>query len=409
MEVNGDVSIEQSEQLLDLPDCLDTSSDVKSSCHFLGHSTPKSQTIFFAQIIVIYIAVTCYQVRLSNIKTMFYLVLPSNSSFDFYPDNTVANYTTRLPRDIELSGEWEVGLEEIQYSHNWFSIQTSDAVVFAYSLESESSDGGENDEWHYRKLDPGYYANKGEIVDAMVKELKRSAGPIEFSISGSGDDYVDFSQSWLYVAAKVTKADDTNLDATASIAPVNNWLHSLFSQIDLSFNDTLVTTSNNTYPYRAYIENLLTFGSDAKQSQLTSEMFCSDTVGKFDGTPSQANDGKIKDRTLDANIPPQPLRSDEIHHILYSDEASSPYFHGVFSRDNLPTLTSMPSSFVCNTDDLSGPGEHWVCVFFDCAPIGTYFYPLGLPPVFEVWEKYLKNQSIHGECVDREEWIRMRY
>ncbi|ELU03746.1 hypothetical protein CAPTEDRAFT_198648, partial [Capitella teleta] len=241
--------------------------------------------------------VTYYQVRLSNIKTMFYLVLPSNSSFDFYPDNTVANYTTRLPRDIELSGKWEVGLEEIQYSHNWFSIQPSDAVVFAYSLGSESSDRGENDEWHYRKLDPGYYANKGEIVDAMVKELKRSdrfdkilvmtsdniyeryytqqagngldvygcvssqkghslgsilgglfrAGPIEFSTSGSGDDYVDFSQSWLYVAAKVTKADDTNLYATASMAPVNNWLHSFFPQIYLSLNYTLVTTSNNTY------------------------------------------------------------------------------------------------------------------------------------------------------------------
>ncbi|ELT89958.1 hypothetical protein CAPTEDRAFT_198373 [Capitella teleta] len=154
MEVNGDVSIEQSEQLLDLPDCLDTSSDVKSSWHLLGYST-----------------------------TMFYLVLPSNSSFDFYPDNTVANYTIRLPRDIELSGDWEVGLEEIQYSHNWFSIQPSDAVVFAYSLGSESSDGGENDEWHYRKLDPGYYANKGEIVDAMGKELKRSGVVGEWDIS----------------------------------------------------------------------------------------------------------------------------------------------------------------------------------------------------------------------------------
>ncbi|ELT93030.1 hypothetical protein CAPTEDRAFT_210574 [Capitella teleta] len=116
----------------------------------------------------------------------------------------------------------------------------------------------------------------GQWVEYQPLSSLSTAGPIEFSISGSGDDYVDFSQSWLYVAAKVTKADDTNLDATASIAPVNNWLHSLFSQIDLSLNDTLVTTSNNTYPYRAYIENLLTF----------------DTVGKFDGTPSQANDGQ---------------------------------------------------------------------------------------------------------------------
>jgi hypothetical protein len=65
MEVNGDVSIEQSEQLLDLPDCLDTSSDVKSSWHLLGYSTPKSQIIFFAQIIVIYIVIAVSLINLS--------------------------------------------------------------------------------------------------------------------------------------------------------------------------------------------------------------------------------------------------------------------------------------------------------------------------------------------------------
>ena len=41
-------------------------------------------------------------------------------------------------------------------------------------------------------------------------------------------------------------ADDT------PVAPVNNWLHSLFSQVDVHLNDMLVTPSSNTYPFRAY-------------------------------------------------------------------------------------------------------------------------------------------------------------
>jgi len=50
----------------------------------------------------------------------FYLTLPSNSSMDYYPQNTVAQYTTKLNSSIELDGEWEVGLTEISFP---FSIE----------------------------------------------------------------------------------------------------------------------------------------------------------------------------------------------------------------------------------------------------------------------------------------------
>jgi len=45
----------------------------------------------------------------------FYLTLPSNSSMDYYPQNTVAQYTTKLNSLVELDGEWEVGLTEISF------------------------------------------------------------------------------------------------------------------------------------------------------------------------------------------------------------------------------------------------------------------------------------------------------
>jgi len=34
---------------------------------------------------------------------------------DYYPQNTVAQYTTKLNGRIELDGEWEVGLTEISF------------------------------------------------------------------------------------------------------------------------------------------------------------------------------------------------------------------------------------------------------------------------------------------------------
>ena len=52
----------------------------------------------------------------------FYLTLPSNSSMKYYPENTLTSFTTRLPNSIRLEGDWDVGLVEIQYPHNWYNI-----------------------------------------------------------------------------------------------------------------------------------------------------------------------------------------------------------------------------------------------------------------------------------------------
>ncbi|XP_035205264.1 uncharacterized protein LOC118180252 [Stegodyphus dumicola] len=101
-------------------------------------------------------------------------------------------------------------------------------------------------------------------------------GPVEFHISGSGEDYIDLSQTQLYVRAKIIKTDGSPLDKDASIGPVNLFLHSLFSQVDVTLNERLVSSSSNTYPYRAYIETLLNHGYDSKTSKLTAEMYDKD-------------------------------------------------------------------------------------------------------------------------------------
>ncbi|GFU01724.1 uncharacterized protein F54H12.2 [Trichonephila clavipes] len=101
--------------------------------------------------------------------------------------------------------------------------------------------------------------------------------PVEFHISGSAEDYIDLSQTQLYVKAKIVKVDNTPITKDDTIGPVNLFLHSLFSQVDVSLNDRGVSNSSNTYPYRSYIETLLNHGYDSKTSQLTAELFYKDS------------------------------------------------------------------------------------------------------------------------------------
>ena len=106
--------------------------------------------------------------------------------------------------------------------------------------------------------------------------------PIEFEVSGTGEDYLDFANSHLYVKAKITAQDGGNIAADAEVGPVNNFLHSLFSQVDVSLNGTLITSSTSTYPYRAYIEDTVNYGTDTKKSQFSAALLNKNVAGKMD-------------------------------------------------------------------------------------------------------------------------------
>lgn len=107
-------------------------------------------------------------------------------------------------------------------------------------------------------------------------------GPIEFQVPGTGDDYIDLSHTLLHIKAKILNQDSSTLAAATTVAPINNWLHSLFSQLDVYLNQKLVSPPNNTYAYRSYIETLLNYGPAAKHSHLTCGLWYADTPGKMD-------------------------------------------------------------------------------------------------------------------------------
>ena len=136
----------------------------------------------------------------------------------------------------------------------------------------------------------------GRWVEHQPLTSLDSGGQIEFMLPGTGDAYLDLANTYLLIRAKVVRGDGTDLAADSQVAPVNNWLHSLFSQVDVYINDTLVTPSSNTYPYRAYVETLLSYGAEAKKTQLTSQLWYKDTAGHMDATLDNGGNAGLAER-----------------------------------------------------------------------------------------------------------------
>lgn len=143
---------------------------------------------------------------------------------------------------------------------------------------------------------------EGQFVEIHPLASISQGTPIEFAISGNSEEYLDLFNTFLHVRAKVTLADGSNLPADVEVTPVNYFLHSLFSQVDVSLNDTLITPSENTYPYRAYLEATLNYGEEAKKGHLTAALFYSDTSNHIDETQGDSNGGlKIRRKLASAS------------------------------------------------------------------------------------------------------------
>jgi len=121
-------------------------------------------------------------------------------------------------------------------------------------------------------------------------------GPIEFTVSGAGHQYVDLQNTRLCIKAKIVKSDGSsiplilkdpdgpvaasNVNPAAFVSPVNLWLHSLFNQVDLLMQQRVVNSSN-VYPYRSYMETLI-YPYDPHLGE--SELFYKDSADAMDST-----------------------------------------------------------------------------------------------------------------------------
>jgi hypothetical protein len=108
---------------------------------------------------------------------------------NFYPENTLTNYTTRLHSEISLQGEWEVGLSEIIFPKNWMNVgEDQHITVTMYAIKypvghvdynKEIAEAADEDMIKYSyfvraHISKGYYKDVGSLVNEMNRELNLS-------------------------------------------------------------------------------------------------------------------------------------------------------------------------------------------------------------------------------------------
>lgn len=121
-----------------------------------------------------------------------------------------------------------------------------------------------------------------------MNSLDSNDAPLEFIVSSSPEEYVDLAQTRLRIRCQILNDKNEALTATSTVAPVSNFLHSMFSNLNIELNQKCVTPQSGHYPYRAYIDHVLNYGTEVKESRLQTSLFFKDigTMGAEEG-----NDG----------------------------------------------------------------------------------------------------------------------
>ena len=134
-----------------------------------------------------------------------------------------------------------------------------------------------------------------EVAYKPITSLENQS-VIEFACYGHADSYLDLSSINLCLKFQITKNDGNPYKETDVNQPgmVNNMLHSLFRQVNISLNGKNINSTDGNYSYRAYIEQLLNYGDDAYKTHLqlpgwTLEPKNLDTLAANDGLKTRSN------------------------------------------------------------------------------------------------------------------------
>ena len=126
-------------------------------------------------------------------------------------------------------------------------------------------------------------------VEYIPQQSISRDGLINFSINSSGDEFIDMKSSYIIMSIKISKYGDIDIETNDKYVPVNNFLHSIISKVDVTYNNTLVATDHMNYHYRAYLQTLLNFNRDTHNTLLSSCLWYKDSVGGFETVSKNGN------------------------------------------------------------------------------------------------------------------------
>ena len=136
------------------------------------------------------------------------------------------------------------------------------------------------------------------IIDSTVITVRPinstdSGGPFEFVIPADEKKWTACETLRLSGRVKLVKITtaagvdtESNLGAKDDISTCNNFYHSLFRNVSVKLNGTeLSDPTGKWYPYKAYLETLLSYGHDTKEGRLAANGWYKDVAGTFNTFP----------------------------------------------------------------------------------------------------------------------------
>ena len=97
----------------------------------------------------------------------FYVYLPSNSSHQHFPDNTVSHFCTRLRKPLDLSGEYEVALVEVTLPTLWKNIDHKRCRL-AINMDGKS--------WQEFGVTQGFYDSNTRFLTELARVTEDATG-----------------------------------------------------------------------------------------------------------------------------------------------------------------------------------------------------------------------------------------
>ena len=120
------------------------------------------------------------------------------------------------------------------------------------------------------------------ITKTTNNALTDTTTSFDFTFEPS-NNYTDLNEASLYLEYQVVQPDGTVVTAADEAAPVNNILHSVFSNVQMLVNGEKLTGNYEQYPYKSYITDLIATEYRDKQTRLKGcQKWLPDTAGQMD-------------------------------------------------------------------------------------------------------------------------------
>lgn len=138
------------------------------------------------------------------------------------------------------------------------------------------------------------------IQDIYVKEFRpvgviSGSSVLEFDIQNNSSDYIMLDKARINLSLKINNEEGSPIGEQDKVCLVNCPGGSIFRQVDLNLQQTLITSSIGTnYPYKVILDILLNTGVNDQLSWLGIGGYVKDTAGVLDDFEGSANTGYIQ-------------------------------------------------------------------------------------------------------------------